>query len=39
MEKAPSLEEGDLTLAKRVRRRVAVEKHRAVLDSFYSEEY
>lgn len=39
MEARPSIEAGDLTLARRMRRRVVVEKNRAVLDSFYSEDY
>jgi long-chain acyl-CoA synthetase len=39
IEKPPSLEDGEMTLAKGMRRKVSVEKNRALLDSFYSEEY
>ncbi len=35
----PSTETGDLTPTQRLRRRVATERHRALLDSFYSEQY
>ncbi|MGM0575746.1 MAG: AMP-dependent synthetase/ligase [Myxococcota bacterium] len=32
-------EQGELTPTRRIRRRVATERHRALLDSFYSEQY
>ncbi len=34
-----SLEEGELTPTRRLRRRVAAEKHRALIESFYSEQF
>ena len=34
-----SAEEGDITSTRRLRRKVASERHRALLDSFYSERY
>ncbi len=32
-------EQGEVTSTQRIRRRVASERHRALLDSFYSEQY
>ena len=39
MEREPSVEDGEVTQTKAMRRKVAAERNRALLDSFYSEEY
>ena len=39
MEREPSVEDGEVTQTKAMRRKVAAERNRTLLDSFYSEEY
>ena len=39
MEREPSVEDGEVTQTKAMRRKVTAERNRTLLDSFYSEEY